>query len=88
MNTVKGQSREGGPSRAGLRRPARRAESHRQSTNPELMDVATDVVELYLAPPRSAALLCADEKSRVPLRRRNRPDDDAGATPETAPLET
>jgi hypothetical protein len=41
-----------------------RAETFKFSTDPELVAEVTDMVELYLAPPENAAVLCVDEKAR------------------------
>jgi len=42
-----------------------RAETFKFSTDPELVAKVTDVVGLYLAPPKNAVLLCIDEKSQI-----------------------
>jgi transposase len=42
-----------------------RAESFPFSTHPELVAKVTDVVGLYLDPPRNAVVLCVDEKSQI-----------------------
>ena len=41
-----------------------RRETFKFSTDPELVAKVTDVIGLYLSPPRNAIVLCADEKSR------------------------
>ena len=42
-----------------------RAETFKFSTDPELVAKVTDVVGLYLAPPKNAVVLCIDEKSQM-----------------------
>jgi transposase len=42
-----------------------RAETFKFSTDPELVAKVTDVVGLYLAPPKNAVLLCIEEKSQI-----------------------
>ena len=42
-----------------------RAETFKFSTDPELVAKVTDVVGLYLAPPKNAVVLCIDEKSQI-----------------------
>ena len=42
-----------------------RAETFKFSTDPELVAKVTDVVGLYLAPPRNAVVLCIEEKSQI-----------------------
>jgi TyrR family helix-turn-helix protein len=42
-----------------------KAETFKFSTDPELEAKVTDVIGLYLAPPRNAIVLCVDEKSQI-----------------------
>ncbi len=35
------------------------------STDPELVAKVTDIVGLYLAPPKNAVVLCVDERSQI-----------------------
>ena len=42
-----------------------RAETFKFSTDPELVAKVTDVVGLYLAPPKNALVLCIEEKSQI-----------------------
>ena len=42
-----------------------RAETFKFSTDPELVAKVTDVIGLYLHPPKNAIVLCVDEKSQI-----------------------
>jgi transposase len=42
-----------------------RAETFKFSTDPELEAKVTDIIGLYLAPPKNAIVLCCDEKSQI-----------------------
>jgi transposase/DNA-binding CsgD family transcriptional regulator len=50
-----------------------RCETFKFSTDPELVAKVTDVVGLYLAPPRNAIVLCVDEKSQIQALDRTAP---------------
>ena len=50
-----------------------RSETFKFSTDPELVAKVTDVVELYLAPPENAVVLCVDEKSQIQALDRTAP---------------
>src|SRR3954447_18958534 len=50
-----------------------RVETFKFSTDPELVAKVTDVVGLYLAPPRNAVVLCVDEKSQIQALDRTAP---------------
>ncbi len=42
-----------------------RRETFKFSTDPELVAKVTDVIGLYLSPPKNAIVLCVDEKSQI-----------------------
>ena len=42
-----------------------KAETFKFSTDPELAAKVTDIIGLYLAPPKNAIVLCCDEKSQI-----------------------
>jgi transposase len=44
---------------------AKRAETFKFSTDPELEAKVADIIGLYLAPPENAIVLCCDEKSQI-----------------------
>ena len=50
-----------------------RAETFKLSTDPAFVDKVRDVVELYLAPPRRAVVLCVDEKPQIQATTRTAP---------------
>jgi transposase len=50
-----------------------RVETFKFSTDPQLVGKVTDVVELYLAPPENAIVLCVDEKSQIQALDRTAP---------------
>lgn len=50
-----------------------RAETFKFSTDPELVAKVTDIVGLYLEPPRGAVVLCVDEKSQIQALDRTAP---------------
>ncbi len=50
-----------------------RCETFKFSTDPELAAKVTDVVGLYLAPPRNAVVLCVEEKSQIQALDRTAP---------------
>ena len=45
-----------------------RRETFKFSTDPELVAKVTDVIGLYLSPPKNAIVLCVDEKSQIQAR--------------------
>ena len=50
-----------------------RVETFKFSTDPQLVGKVTDVVGLYLAPPKNAIVLCVDEKSQIQALDRTAP---------------
>jgi transposase len=50
-----------------------RAETFKLSRDPKFLEKMTDVVGLYLSPPREAIVLCVDEKSQIQALDRTQP---------------
>lgn len=50
-----------------------RAETFKFSTDPELAGKVTDIVGLYMNPPKNAIVLCMDEKSQIQVLGRTAP---------------
>jgi hypothetical protein len=49
------------------------SETFKLSTNPFFVEKVRDIVELYLAPPDRALVLCVDEKSQIQAPDRTQP---------------